>query len=58
MPGGLCGVLMGDLLFQTETLKASSSFEHICYLLKDREVSTKACAVTHEGPEEHIREQR
>ena len=58
MPGGLLSMLtMGDLLYQTEPFKASSDFEHICYLLKDGELHANACGITYEGTEEHICEQ-
>uniref|UniRef100_G3U663 ADAM metallopeptidase domain 30 n=1 Tax=Loxodonta africana TaxID=9785 RepID=G3U663_LOXAF len=56
--GGLQGILkMEEQVYQIEPLRASSSFEHIFYLLKDEEFSPKACGLTDEETEWQISRQ-
>ncbi|KAG3280966.1 disintegrin and metalloproteinase domain-containing protein 30 [Ictidomys tridecemlineatus] len=55
--GGLRGVLSIDAKqYQIEPLKASSTFEHVVYLLKD-EVSNQTCGLTDDETERQMAQQ-
>ncbi|MBZ3874884.1 Disintegrin and metalloproteinase domain-containing protein 30 [Sciurus carolinensis] len=55
--GGLRGILTIDAKqYQIEPLKASSTFEHVVYLLK-KELSNQTCGLSYDGTKRHMAQQ-